>query len=264
IDLCNLAFGQGVSVTSVQLVAAYAALANGGYRVTPHLVKKIVNGTGWTVYEHSAKKSSRRACRAGVARQVDRALALVVEDDGTAPEARIPGFRVAGKTGTAQKFDFTENSYSHRNYWASFVGYVDPPAGQSRKIVYVMVDEPRSSMYGGVVAAPAFQRINRRLVNYLNYASKAEFVNLVMPEPESDIGHMAEEGGSEKADNLLQTAIVMPDFTGQTIREALVSIGNYRRSVKISGQGRIVAQKPLPGTMLKPGLDFVFSLSSEI
>ena len=264
IDLCNLAFGQGVSVTSVQLVAAYAALANGGYRVTPHLVKKIVNGTGWTVYEHSAKKSSLRACRAGVARQVDRALALVVEDDGTAPEARIPGFRVAGKTGTAQKFDFTENSYSHRNYWASFVGYVDPPAGQSRKIVYVMVDEPRSSMYGGVVAAPAFQRINRRLVNYLNYASKAEFVNLVMPEPESDIGHMAEEGGSEKADNLLQTATVMPDFTGQTIREALVSIGNYRRSVKISGQGRIVAQKPLPGTMLKPGLDFVFSLSSEI
>ena len=264
IDLCNLAFGQGVSVTSVQLVAAYAALANGGYRVTPHLVKKIVNGTGWTVYEHSSKKSSRRACQAGVARQVDQALALVVEDDGTAPEARIPGFRVAGKTGTAQKFDFTEKSYSHRNYWASFIGYVDPPAGQSRKIVYVMVDEPRSSIYGGVVAAPAFQRINRRLVNYLNYASKAEFANLVMPEPEADIGHMAEEGGSERAGNLLQTATVMPDFTGQTIREALVSIGNYRRSVKISGQGRIVAQKPLPGTMLKPGLDFVFSLSSEI
>ncbi len=264
IDLCNLAFGQGVAVTSVQLVAAYAALANGGYRVTPHLVKKIVNGTGWTVYEHPAKKSLRRACRAGVVRQVDQALALVVEDDGTAPKARIPGFRVAGKTGTAQKFDFTEKSYSHSKYWASFIGYVDPPAGQSRKIVYVMVDEPRTSIYGGVVAAPAFQRLNRRLVNYLNYTPKAEFANLVIPEPEADIVPMVEEGGGERAENLLQTANVMPDFTGRTIREALVSIGNYRRSVKISGQGRIVAQKPLPGTVLKPGLDFVFSLSSEI
>ena len=264
IDLCNLGFGQGVSVTSVQLVAAYAALANGGYRVTPHLVKKIVNGTGWTVYEHPAKKSSQRVCRVGVLRQVDQALALVVEDDGTAPKARIPGFRVAGKTGTAQKFDFTEKSYSHSNYWASFVGYVDPPAGQSRKIVYVMVDEPRSSIFGGVVAAPAFQRISRRLANYLNYASKAEFANLIMPEPEEVVAPMVEGCDSKRAENLLQTGTVMPDFTGQTIREALVLISNYRRSVKISGQGRIVAQKPLPGTMLKSGIDFVFCLGSEI
>ena len=105
IDLCNLAFGQGVAVTSVQLVAAYAALANGGYRVTPHLVSKIVSGGGWTVYEHPVKKSSERVCSAVVAQQVDRALGLVVEDDGTAPQARIPGFRVAGKTGTAEYCD---------------------------------------------------------------------------------------------------------------------------------------------------------------
>ena len=264
IDLCNLAFGQGVAVTSVQLVAAYAALANGGYQVTPHLVSKVVNGSGWTVYEHPAKKSSRRACSAKVAQQVDQALAMVVEDDGTAPQARIPGFRVAGKTGTAQKFDFTEKSYSHSDYWASFIGYVDPPTGQSRKIVYVMVDEPRSSIYGGVVAAPAFQRINRRLVSYLNYTSEAEFAVFDMPKHEEDADLMVEGSSVKKAENLMQTAKVMPDFTGRTIRDALALISSYRRSVEISGQGRIVAQKPLPGTRLEPGLDFVFRLSSEI
>ena len=264
IDLCNLAFGQGVAVTSVQLVAAYAALANGGCQVTPHLVSKVVNGSGLTVYEHPVKKSSRRACSARVAQQVDQALALVVEDDGTAPQARIPGFRVAGKTGTAQKFDFTKKSYSHSDYWASFIGYVDPPVGQSRKIVYVMVDEPRSSIYGGVVAAPAFQRINHRLVSYLNYTSAAELATLSMPKQEEDADYMEDRDGGEKIESLTQTANVMPDFTGRTIRDALALIGSYRRSVEISGQGRIVAQKPLPGTRLEPGLDFVFRLSSEI
>ncbi len=268
IDLCNLAFGQGVSATSVQLVAAYAALANGGHRVTPHLVAKIVNGAGWTVYEHPAGKSSR-ACSSKVAQQVDRALAMVVEDDGTAPQARIPGFRVVGKTGTAQKFDFAKKSYSHEDYWSSFIGYVDPPKGQSRKIVYVMIDEPRSSIYGGMVAAPAFQRINRHLVSYLNYASQAEFATLTMPDyEEEEAGCSVAENGGERVENLTgnatQVANVMPDFTGRTIRDALILIGSYRRSVKISGQGRIVSQKPLPGTTLEPGLDFVFHLSSEI
>ncbi len=264
IDLCNHAFGQGVSVTAVQLVAAYAALANGGYRVTPHLVSKIVSEGGWTVYEYPQKKSSKRACRADVAQQLDKALALVVEDDGTAPQAQLPGFRVAGKTGTAQKFDFAEKSYSHKDYWASFIGYVDPPAGQSRKIVYVMVDEPRSSIYGGVVAAPAFQRINRRLVSHLNYASEVKFASLEVPvkgEPEVPETRLQE---SEITENMMQSAKLMPDFTGQTIRDALVHVGAYRRSLEISGQGRIVAQKPLPGTVLEPGLDFVFKLSSEI
>ena len=268
IDLCNIAFGQGVSATSVQLVAAYAALANGGHRVTPHLVAKIVNGAGWTVYEPTVKKSSR-ACSSKVAQQVDRALALVVEDDGTAPLARIPGFRVMGKTGTAQKYDFAEKGYSHKKYWASFIGYVDPPKGQSRKVVYVMVDEPRSSIYGGMVAAPAFQRINRHLVSYFNYAFQTELATLSISNyEEEEAGCSVSDSIGEKAENFTENATLatnaMPDFTGESIRDALIHIGSYRRSVKISGSGRVVSQKPLPGTKLEPGLDFVFRLSSEI
>lgn len=263
IDLCNLAFGQGVSVTAVQLVAAYAALANGGYRVTPHLVSRIVSGAGWTVYEYPTQKPSQRACSAAVAKQLDQALGMVVEDDGTAPKARIAGFRVAGKTGTAQKFDFVKKSYSHNDYWASFIGYVDPPAGQSRKVVYVMVNEPRSSIYGGVVAAPAFRRINQRLISLLNYAPESKFADLEIPDNKPALSE-TKSTCTETVTGLTQTAKVMPDFTGQTIREALASVGSYRRHLEISGQGRIVAQKPPPGTILAPGLDFVFRLSSEI
>ena len=85
-----------------------------------------------------------------------------------------------------------------------------------------------------------------------------------MPKHEEDADLMVEGSGVKKAENLMQTANVMPDFTGRTIRDALALISSYRRSVEISGQGRIVAQKPLPGTRLEPGLDFVFRLSSEI
>ncbi|MCD6292163.1 MAG: penicillin-binding protein 2, partial [Deltaproteobacteria bacterium] len=229
IDLCNHAFGQGVSVTPVQLVAAYAALANGGHRVTPHLVTKIVNSAGWTVYEPALRKSLR-ACSPKVAQQINRALAMVVEDDGTAPKAQISGFKVMGKTGTAQKFDFAKKSYSHNKYWASFVGYVDPPKGQSRKVVYVMVDEPRSSIYGGVVAAPAFQRINRHLVSYLDYPSQAEFAALdLLSQEEEEVACSVLDKGAERVENCSVKAIpeaaVMPDFTGQTIRNALTLIG---------------------------------------
>ena len=221
-------------------------------------------GGGWTVYEYPQKRSINRACRPDVAQQLDKALALVVAADGTAPQAQLPGFRVAGKTGTAQKFDFAEKAYSHKDYWASFIGYVDPPTGQSRKIVYVMVDEPRSSIYGGMVAAPAFQRINRRLVSHLNYASEVKFANLEVPAKDAPGPPESRPQESEVAENIMQSAKLMPDFTGQTIRAALVHVGAYRRSLEISGQGRIVAQKPLPGTVLEPGLDFVFKLSSEI
>ena len=275
VDLCNAAFGQGVSLTSVQLTAAYAALANGGYRVTPHLVAKIVNSAGWTVYEHHRQGLPVRACSREVARQVDKALGMVVEADGTAPRARIPGFRVAGKTGTAQKFDFKKKCYSHSKFWASFVGYVDPPAGQSRKVVYVMVDEPKKSIYGGMVAAPAFRNINRRLISYLNYVPTS-VAELEVPlsekmnctcDPALKTTAVSQElpqsctGATAGQDQL---ALVVPDFTGQTIREALTRIGSYSNHVKISGHGRIIAQKPAPGSRLEPGINFIFTLSNEI
>ena len=277
IDLCNLAFGQGVALTPVQLVAAYAALANGGRRITPHLVAKITNQEGWTVYEYPRRRPVRRACRASVAKALDRALGMVVEEGGTAPRARVAGYRVAGKTGTSQKFDFVKKCYSHDRYWASFIGYLDPPAGNSRKVVYVMIDEPHKSIYGGVVAAPAFRRINQRLAGYYNYLPRDGATQLALETSrEQPSSPAAAETGPERAVEHRTPAVVvrptgvqpkvMPDLTGRSIREALSLVGRLGRHgrIHITGQGRIAAQQPAPGTRLGPGTDFVFKLSREI
>ncbi len=279
IDLCNLAFGQGVALTPVQLVAAYAALANGGRRVTPHLVRRIVNQEGWTVWEYPRRRLLRRACRPAVAKALDHALGMVVEEGGTAPRARLAGYRVAGKTGTAQKFDFTRKCYSHNNYWASFIGYLDPPAGNSRKVVYVMIDEPRESIYGGVVAAPAFRRINQRLAGYYNYppAEGAHCLALISAQSVNGAGESAAGEGAPQdecrlgkaGEDAIRAAArlrVMPDLTGRSIREALALVGRLGRHgrIRITGQGRIAAQRPAPGTRLEPGTDFVFKLSRDI
>jgi cell division protein FtsI (penicillin-binding protein 3) len=140
-------------------------------------------------------------------------------------------------------------------------------------VVYVMIDEPRKSIYGGVVAAPAFKRINQRLACYYNYPPATGTTRLAMgllPEEkedgqsataqESETGAKAARGCAERKTG----PRLMPDLTGRTIREALTLVSRYRGRVEISGQGRIAAQQPEPGTELKPGLDFSFRLQRDI
>ena len=140
--------GQGVTVTLAQLARAYAAIANGGNLVTPHLLSGAPEAAG-----------SRRIMHARTAHQVDRMLRKVVsEKDGTGTLAEVPGYDVAGKTGTAEKVDPTTGRYDHALYTSSFVGYA--PADDPRILVAVVVDEPTGgSYYGGDVAAPAFADI---------------------------------------------------------------------------------------------------------
>lgn len=140
--------GQGVTVTLTQLARAYAAIANGGVLVTPHLLAG----------ERPAG-DSRRIMHARTAHQVDKMLRKVVsEKDGTGTLAEVEGYRVAGKTGTAEKIDPTTGRYNHTLYTSSFVGYA--PADDPQLLVAVAVDEPTAgSYYGGDVAAPAFAEI---------------------------------------------------------------------------------------------------------
>ena len=146
--------GQGIAVTPLQMVAAYAAIGNGGILRTPHLVEKI--GQSKPKREHARRIVSRKTADSMMAMFRD----VVVEGTGT--EAAIPGYTVAGKTGTAQK---AENGRYVRKYVASFVGLV--PAKAPRLAILVMVDEPRGNIYGGVVAAPAFRDIARFDLQYL-------------------------------------------------------------------------------------------------
>lgn len=146
--------GQGIAVTPLQMVSAYAAIGNGGVMPTPHLVERV----GGVPVKHPA---GRRVVSARTANAMMSMFRDVVVE-GTGTEAAIPGYTVAGKTGTAQK---PEHGRYVAKYVASFVGLV--PARRPRLAILVMVDEPHGAIWGGVVAAPAFRDIARFALQYL-------------------------------------------------------------------------------------------------
>jgi len=151
-SLGNLPIGQGLAVTPMQMAAAYEAIADGGVIHRPHVVSGM-------------PAEARRVMSATTARQVSKMLEGVLGPGGTAQEAKVPGYELAGKTGTAQKPDPVNGGYSKFKYFASFVGFA--PARNPRLLVAVMVDEPQGDIYGGVVAAPAFQKIVSFALPYL-------------------------------------------------------------------------------------------------
>jgi cell division protein FtsI (penicillin-binding protein 3) len=148
--------GHGIAVTPIQMARAYAVIANGGVLVQPRLVERI---------DGRSVRGSRRTRI--VSRRVSQQMLSMLKGvvlEGTGREAAIPGYTVAGKTGTAAKID-PDGTYSHSRYVASFVGLV--PATKPRLVIMVMVDEPRGSIYGGDVAAPAFRQIARFNLQHL-------------------------------------------------------------------------------------------------
>ncbi|MFL5916178.1 MAG: peptidoglycan D,D-transpeptidase FtsI family protein [Gaiellaceae bacterium] len=152
----NVPIGQGVSVTSIQLASAYAAIANGGVWIEPHLVDHVLGGRPSALHRH-------RVLTPDVDYELRRMLQGVVSDQGTAQLAAIPGYTVAGKTGTAQKPG--RYGYIPGAYVATFVGMV--PALHPRLVVLVSVDQPSGGIYGGIVAAPAFEQIASFDLQYL-------------------------------------------------------------------------------------------------
>jgi cell division protein FtsI (penicillin-binding protein 3) len=157
------AYGQGVAVTPLQMADVYATIANGGVWVQPRLVRGSQGPAGG--FHPAPPSPSHRVIRSDTAGMLTRMLAEVVQD-GTGVEAGIPGYQVAGKTGTAHKIDAAGN-YINR-YMASFVGFL--PAGDPSVVIAVSIDEPRT-IYGGVAAAPLFSEIARYAIQRLGIPS---------------------------------------------------------------------------------------------
>jgi cell division protein FtsI (penicillin-binding protein 3) len=158
----NLPIGQGELVTPMQMAAAYSAIANGGILRPAHIVRAI----GGRLQPVPA---GRRVLSTGTAAQLRHMLEGVLGPEGTASEVSIPGYQLAGKTGTASKVDPETGEYSHSKYVASFIGFA--PASDPQLLCAVVVDEPQSgSIYGGTVAAPAFGQIMSFALPYLGIA----------------------------------------------------------------------------------------------
>jgi cell division protein FtsI/penicillin-binding protein 2 len=153
----NVPIGQGIAVTPLQMAAAYATVANDGVWTRPRLVGHVSGGA-------RTSPERRRVVSSVIAAQLSAMLTGVVAE-GTGRLAAIPGYRVAGKTGTAAKPLPDGRGYSTYNYVASFVGFV--PASRPELVIAIAVDEPRNAIWGGVVAAPAFNEIARFGLQYL-------------------------------------------------------------------------------------------------
>ena len=179
-SLASISMGQEIGVTPMQMVTAVAALANGGVLMKPYAVSEVRDAQGKVLREF-LPQVKRRVVSPETARTVTSILEGVVTN-GTGTKASIPGFRVAGKTGTAQKIDPRTGAYSTTQFVGSFVGFV--PADNPRLAMIVVVDEPQGEAWGGTVAAPVFRRVGEQVLNYLGVAVD-EPVKLAMAAVES-------------------------------------------------------------------------------
>jgi cell division protein FtsI (penicillin-binding protein 3) len=154
-DRYSLAFGQSVSVNALQVASVYATIANHGVRITPSLIAGTTDDHGNLM--PAAKSAQRRVISSTTAAELTKMLEGVTTKDGTAPAAQIPGYRVAGKTGTAQRVNPSGGGYQGGGYTATFVGFA--PAEDPRLVVEVVLQKPQDGYYGGQVAAPVFKDV---------------------------------------------------------------------------------------------------------
>jgi cell division protein FtsI (penicillin-binding protein 3) len=168
-SLASISIGQEVGVTAMQLAVAASVIANGGWLMRPYVVSEIKSSSGSTV-THFLPSIRRRVVSAETAQKMTEILRGVVLQGGTGTLAAVPGYDIAGKTGTAQKLDPNTRRYSRTRTVASFVGFL--PAEDPQLTILVVIDEPRTDQWGATVAAPVFQRIAEQAIHHLGIPSR--------------------------------------------------------------------------------------------
>lgn len=164
----TMSYGQGISATAMQVSGVFQTIANGGVRVAPTLVSEVQDADGR--WQAAPTPKSTRVVSDKTAREVSHMLEGVVTDQGTAPQARVPGYRVAGKTGTADRYSAEVGGYSGKT--ASFVGYA--PAGDPQLVVTVIIQRPTRGYYGGATAGPVFKDVMTYALQREQVAPSAE------------------------------------------------------------------------------------------
>jgi cell division protein FtsI (penicillin-binding protein 3) len=244
LSLPTLAIGQEVSVTALQMVAAFGAIANGGVMMQPRLVRSVFDAQGREIRRVPPVKV-RQVISPETARVLTQLLVRVV-DTGTGRLAAIPGYQVAGKTGTAQKLDPNTRRYSRAPGVLSFVGFA--PADEPRFAMLVLVDEPRTERWGSEAAAPIFATIGREIMRSLEIPPRdTPPVQIVTgPGPESPV---------ELPVRLVSAAgeTVMPNLKGRALRSALAALEPLGLRVAVTGRGVVAQQTPTPGVAVEPG-----------
>ncbi len=246
-DIATMAIGQGIAVTPLQVLTAICSIANGGELLQPYIVKKIVAADG-TVMREGKKHVVRNVITPQVAAQMRGMMEQVVASGG-GKSASIKGYRIAGKTGTAEKLA-EGGGYAAGKYIASFVGFV--PADKPKYAMLVMLDTPKGAFYGSQVSAPVFK-------DTLQQVLVAKGIQPSMSEGLPSFTELSKANLDKKPQKLPQMQILpngkikLPDFKGIDMRYAAELVQQGHLCLKPYGSGKAVNQKPPPGTEVAEG-----------
>jgi len=245
IDLATISFGQGVSLSAIQLVSALSSIANGGNLMRPYLVEQILDDNGMVVQKFEPQ-IVRRVISTETAQKVTKMMETVTGDGGTGTKAALDGFRVAGKTGTAQKVDPVTHAYSPSKRIGSFVGFV--PADKPKLTIAVIIDEPQGVKYGGVVAAPAFRGIAQNSLAYLKIQPNVPTTTAPRPAEAKVAAVMAVDSLSDgEVQDIPAEGEIMPNFKGMSMRQVLKVMEKRGINIRLIGSGSAAEQSPPSG-----------------
>ncbi len=246
-----MAMGYEVAVTAIQMTMAYGALANGGLLVQPKILAGVIEPTG-EIRRFNKTEVVRRVISAPVAHTMANLLEAVVER-GTAKTAAIPGVRIAGKTGTAHKPLTTGRGYARNDYIASFIGFF--PANEPRYLIFVILENPRTTYWGGYVAAPTFKKIAQRLI--ASAPSKEQKITFEKM-PETTITQGKATSGQVIQDS---RSVIVPDVTGRSATISAAMLEKLGLKAASEGTGDFVLnQTPVPGSRVAPHTKVVLDL----
>jgi cell division protein FtsI (penicillin-binding protein 3) len=293
IDAANIAFGQGLTVTALQMVMAMSSLANDGVMMKPYLVDRVLDAEG-RIIEQTRPQILRQVVSPLTARQVAAMMRMSVMKGGTGTRAEVQGYPVAGKTGTAQKVARGSKTYTAGKYVSSFMGFA--PYHDPQLCVMVVLDEPANGYNGGTVATPAFKEIMENALPLLDVPPTGDRGDPVWPllernpggapgvvaanqptnfirvklrkgdrgargpiEPEAPRPELSGDLSSENEREVRPQVFaedgrrLMPDLTGLSMRQVLEILSGCGLEVEFQGSGRVVAQVPGPGVVVDPG-----------
>jgi cell division protein FtsI (penicillin-binding protein 3) len=251
ISVGQISMGHEIAVNTLQLATAFSAIANDGYIVKPHIVKRIYGLDEKTKLQNSTSVK-RKIATEDIIIQIKKMLRTVVIS-GTGTEANIPGWEVAGKTGTAQKY--IDGKYSNDHFISNFVGFL--PSSNPKILSAIVLDEPESPMHwGGQGAAVAFRRIMQRLINMDDsiVPPLKNHKNLSQEFLSSEIIKSKEQFKplpmSLSTINI-EKNIRVPNVIGKSLKSAIKDISEAGLRLKISGSGQVISQIPRPGQVVK-------------
>jgi cell division protein FtsI (penicillin-binding protein 3) len=284
LQMGTIAFGQGISVTPIQIVTAYSAIANGGYLMKPYVVKQIHDSKG-NILRENKPQIVRQVMSEKNSRKLVELLKAVVGPGGTGTAAQVEEYGVAGKTGTAQKVIEGHSGYAEGKFIASFVGVA--PADDPRIAVLVSLNEPRGNHFGGVVAAPVFREIVRQVLPYMGVppiGNKGPVILAKAEEKGSESQPKAKNGAElktkalgkinekkkakaaepakeipEDVTELEPGTFRLPDYKGKALREVLRDWKDSDLKLSVDGSGLCIDQDPPPGKVVKKGTEVKLS-----